>query len=56
MRREDQKKPVERMADEEEEIEEEEEYLAMGKDGRPYIAVRKRLGMKQEDQKKPPQR
>ena len=25
----------------------------MGKDGRPYIAVRKRLGMKREDQKKP---
>ena len=41
------------MEDEEEKIEDEEEYLAMGRDGRPYTAVRKRLGMKGEDQKKP---
>ena len=32
---------------------EEEEYLAIGGDGRPYIAVRKKQGTRREDQKKP---
>ena len=32
---------------------EEEEYLAIGGDGRPYIAVRKKQETRQEDQKKP---
>ena len=36
-----------------EETEEEEEYLARGEDGRPYIAVRKKQEIRRDDQKKP---
>ena len=36
-----------------EEMEEEEEYLAIGEDRRPYITVRKKQEIRWEDQKKP---
>ena len=36
-----------------EEMEEKEKYLAIGEDGRPWIAVRKKQEIRREDSKKP---